>query len=442
MELNNPWGHVSGRWVLCVLLATLLAGSACVPRRDRRAPPPPPAVPAVDVDAADAPPPAEDPAPQPRALPTLEGEPGIRVLVDRGALLSLRLLNPGRTDDGVVIAPGAQAVRPSGDDAIALTGARRPLPGPQVVIRFRGAGPHFRAGPGGRSFAGDLVVVRTGNAVAIVEEVGVEAYLLGVIAKEVEPDWPLEALKAQAVAARSYATAQWMRRHERPWQLDASELVDMAYAGHVAEPHVRLATAVTQTRGDLLLVAGQPLPAFFHAASGGFTSDIAHVWPHRRLPDGVTLLTDAMPPGPDPWAAHGARIAPERLGAWRYRITYAELERRLRARDLDCGRVERVRIAERTPTGGRVTRVVITGSSATRTISAHALRMACGSTELKSTLWTDFRYSATALVIEGRGYGHGVGLPQASAWAMASAGKRATQILQRYYPGAVVARRW
>jgi len=190
---------------------------------------------------------------------------------------------------GVSDRPGAVAVRLSGD-RFALTGIPVLLAGTEVRLRFTpGGGASFtlRDGAGGRrSYAGDLVLVRHQGRLAVVEELPMERYLHGVIEKEVEPDWPLEALKAQAVAARSYATSKWMERHDQPWQLDASEQVDMAYAGYVARPHVRLSTAVEQTRGNLLWFAEQPLPAFFHAASGGHLADIRHVWPRRRCADG------------------------------------------------------------------------------------------------------------------------------------------------------------
>ncbi|MDA3961009.1 MAG: SpoIID/LytB domain-containing protein [Planctomycetota bacterium] len=435
---------VSAGLAVLLLGLVLATTSACAARQRGVAKPTPPArsyeaPPRATVEPVA--PVAADPAPQPRQLPPLRGEPQVRVLLDRGDLVSVRLLSPGRSADGTHIAVGAQAVRRQGT-GFTMTGARQGVAGPVAVIEFDGPGPHFKAGRNGHSFAGDLVLIQHEQGIAVAEQLGMEAYLRGVIEKEVEPDWPLEALKAQAVAARSYATAKWLERSDRPWQLDASEQVDMAYAGFVAKPHVRLQTAVKQTRGDLLIFANQPVPAFFHAASGGYTEDVTYVWPERRMPDGVTKPAPAMPAGRDPWSVRGEKVAPQRLGAWQFRISFTELATRLRKRGLDFGVITRIRIAEQDSASARARSVDITGSKHTGRISAHALRMACGSTKVKSTRWTSFRFSDTALVIDGRGYGHGVGMPQASAWAMARDGKLAPDILRQYYAGATLSRKW
>jgi stage II sporulation protein D len=432
----------------CLLVGVAsLASQACQPRErpaltssSRPAPAPAPVeAPVVQPEAF-----AVVEAPQRRQLPPLQGEPTVRVLLERRELVALRFLRSAQ-GPGLQLEPGAKAVRSDGQSFV-ITGLPRPVAGPELVLRFQpGAGPSFTLpGPGNavRPFAGDLVLRIDAGRIAVIEDLPMESYLHGVIQKEVEPDWPLEALKAQAVAARSYATAMWMERHASPWQLDASEQVDMAYACFVEKPHVRLSTAVDQTRGNLLWFADQPLPAYFHAASGGYVEDIRHVWPQRTCPDGITAPGPAMPSRPDPWALRGERVAPQRLGAWSFRITYQELGEKLAARKLDFGQVHRIRVVEQDPVSGRARSVDITGSRLTGRISAHALRMACGSTRVKSTLWTSFRFSDTALVIEGRGYGHGIGLPQASAWAMAQGGELASTILRQYYSGASLVKKW
>lgn len=427
-----------------VLTAALLV-SACVARAA------PPAMDRVQADLPIAPAPAKStdeqhptsaPAPQPRPLPVLDREPQLRVLLARGEALSVQLLRPALLPEGGSIGPGTISLLRRGD-GMQVTGLARPVTD-WLVLRFPPAPePSFALVDAGRRlFGGDLALRVHGQELVLCEEIGMEAYLVGVLAREVEPDWPLEALKAQAVAARSYATAMWSERQDRPWHLDADHVVDMAYAGYLAQPHPRLATAIAQTRGDLLLVAGQPLTAFFHAASGGVSEDIAAVWPARRLPDGVTPFGDAFARGPDIWAEAGERVAPKRLGRWRVALPWSELQEALAKRQLaPPGGLQRLEVIEGSP-AGRVRRLRLIGDQGSREISAVALRMAVGPGRLKSTLWTRVVPTPEALVIEGRGFGHGVGLPQASAWAMATAGRQAPEILARYYPGARLARRW
>ena len=294
-----------------------------------------------------------------------------------------------------------------------------------------------------RELAGSLRLRLERDRVLVIEQEGLDTYLTGVLAKEVQPEWPLEALKAQAVAARSYAAARYLTRHDQSWQLDASEQVDMAYAGHVARVHPNLATALAQTRGQLLWFRDQPLPAFFHAASGGHGEAVDAVWPERRTPDGKHGLAQAMPAVRDPWDAAGRAVAPQRLGPWKAALPLDELRRLLvAAGHRDPGAIRGARLMGKDPGSGRARQVRIDGALGALDLAAHQLRMAVGSTRIRSTLWRDFRIDAGQLIVQGHGYGHGVGLPQASAWAMARDGRLAGEILRLYYPGAALVRRW
>ena len=430
--------------VLFILVGLVISGTCSACRlRERAGPvtPPPLRTPRPVAPPAPEPPVTTAPAAattgEPAThLPSLTSEPRLRILLARGDGPLVALLRPGRTAAGERIPAGTYTARltPAGPQLGTVALGDEPL-------RFaKGAGATFRIGQ--RSFAGDLTLRPFKNTVAVCEVQKMETYLRGVLAKEVEPDWPLESLKALAVAARSYAAARWMARHRFAWHLDASEQVDMAYAGWVADPHPRLATALAQTRGDCLWYADQPLPAFFHAASGGHTEAVSAVWPERRTPDGATPLDPAMPDRVDPWDEAGRAVAPRRLGAWKVELPLAQIAEKLRAASKDVGRLTDIRITSMDRDRSRCRRLRVRGSSGQIDLSGHQFRMAMGSTLVKSTRWRDFRIVGDRLIIQGHGYGHGVGLPQASAWAMARAGKQAPEILAFYYAGADLRRRY
>lgn len=372
-------------------------------------------------------------APPPRALPPIQGEPEIRLLVAQGARVEARLLRPAL----VMGSPEVRAstiVATANGDMVVIDGAHATEP----RYEFAPGGANFQVG--GRKFGGALVLVARGNAVHALEVLPLERYLEGVLAREVAADWPAASLEAQAIAARSYALAQWMRRYDEPWHLAANEVADMAYAGRVDRPDPRYAEAIEATRGQVLVFAGQPLPAYFHACSGGYTEDHGAVWPERRCPDGVTDPGPAMPAAPDPFALAGTAVAPARLGAWSTSISVGELADKLGAAGTPVGAITQVRIASRSGQRARTVRIEHTGG--TTELGAHALRMAIGPRLVKSTLWTRFELGPSGLAIEGQGFGHGVGLSQASAWAMARDGHDAGAILDAFYPGASRSRMW
>ena len=118
-----------------------------------------------------------------------------------------------------------------------------------------------------------------------------------------------------------------------------------------------------------------------------------------------------------------------------------ELARRLRAAGIAVD-VPVDRRCDYDPISGRARRVHLRHGGRETAISAHGLRMALGPGVVRSTLWDQCLLENGELRISGRGYGHGVGLPQASAWAMAREGQLAPAILQTYYAGAALRRRW
>ena len=125
-----------------------------------------------------------------------------------------------------------------------------------------------------RSYRGQISVAVTGQKLDAVNIVGLEQYLQGVVAQEMPSAWPDEALKAQAVAARSYALAH--RLSGKAFDLYA-DVRSQVYGG-IAGESVRTTAAIQATKGQVLLWEGKPIDALFHSTSGGATLDAAEVF--------------------------------------------------------------------------------------------------------------------------------------------------------------------
>lgn len=431
------------------LVLVLLSLLACV-RSTAIAPSPPSQSgrPATAAAATASGPVAPLPLAAPR-WPALDREPELGVMLQRGATLRVRLLLPHRLADGRELPAGSIDISAAGEG---FRIAGRVVAEPRCELAAVGSGRTFSID--GVTCSGRLRLARQRDAVEVIEVVGLETWLAGVLPAEMNPRWPVEALAAQAIVARSYAAARWQTRAGQAWHL-LRGTADVAYDG-AEPPSAEVAEAIRKTRGELLIHGGQAILARFHACSGGRTEDSAALWPDATLVDGRTPLARFMRPVDDPASVEGARGLnwTRTHQQWRAAFRLDELSDRLgtwsradRSRPR-IGAVRAVAIAA-TTASGRVARVTVThkGPDGERSdeLSGFEFRLAVGANQLRS-LWWEKAVMASArggqFVVEGRGFGHGVGLPQVSAWGLASDGISGEDIVARYYPGTTLARMW
>ena len=280
----------------------------------------------------------------------------------------------------------------------------------------------------GRAYRGVIEIRRTAEGrVTAVNEVGLEAYLYGVIKAEIDPKWPAEAVKAQAVAARTLAVERLnaSRTHPAAAGYDLPATTDaQVYLGVAAEDPAA-AAAVDATRGRVVTYRGLPIFAAYHSNSGGHTEDSENVWgtiyPYLR---GV----------PDPYA----------LGApsawWSARLPVSEVAARLRRGGVEVPPLSGVLPGRMTPWGRAITVRLLGSDGETREINANRFRLLVGSEVVRSTMFTISRQGED-LEVAGRGAGHGVGLDQWGARALALAGFTSDQILKYYYTGVAIEQR-
>ncbi len=273
---------------------------------------------------------------------------------------------------------------------------------------------------GDRSYPGDLLLVPAEQGVLLVLETDVESYLPGVLAGELTADFPPAALRAQAVASRTYALqAREARAARRPFDLadDQTSQVDRGLPGPRGEP---FRAAVRATRGMVLLYRGRLLPAYFHSTCGGHTASAAEVFGGPLVPPLAGVPCEYC--------------RASRLFRWERRLPLETVRRALGL----PGPIRSVTVSRR-DRGGRALAFRFRAPDPVD-LPAATVRRKLGPGVLYSTLILRLETTDTELVLSGGGWGHGVGLCQMGALGMARAGAAAGDILRHYYPAADLVR--
>ena len=268
----------------------------------------------------------------------------------------------------------------------------------------------------GRTYRGTFARLDDGR---IVNVVPLEAYLYGVVPHEMSPGWPLAALCAQAICARTYVLARSDPRKE--YDLVPSEL-SQVYQG-MSEESPAGSEAVDATAGAVLTFARNFAQVAYSSCCGGHTEASFEAWGSAPLPylGGVVCRYCTASPN--------------------YRWT-AEIESDAVAQAFTTalgplGSLTGLRIGARDGSG-RARSFELVADRGTSTVRGTAFRLAVGARTLRSLLVTDLRKLGNSFAFSGGGLGHGVGLCQWGARGMAQTGASAAQILALYFPGTLV----
>lgn len=255
------------------------------------------------------------------------------------------------------------------------------------------------------------------KGILVVNQLPLEDYLVGLINCEISSAWPINAVKAQAIIARTYAVNRKKARITAPYHLESS-VIDQVYEGCLIEDS-RARRAVLETAGEVLTFGGAVIQAFYHSSCGGRTEDSENVW-------GASL---AYLKGVD---CQYCLTSPSGT-AWEYKISLKDLEEKLRLGghkisglyDIKAGTVN---------SRGRLKNVSLLALKGSCTISGEQLRKAVGYGVIKSTRFT-LKNTKNEISFSGSGNGHGVGLCQWGAKQRALDGFDSGEILSYYYPG-------
>jgi stage II sporulation protein D len=260
----------------------------------------------------------------------------------------------------------------------------------------------------GFALRGTVDLKATEGGILVVNAIPLEDYLAAVLGGEMPPQFPAEALKAQAVAARTYAVSRKIDMYGKPYHLGATVLSQVYGGANREDPRTR--AAVDATAGEVLTYDMQPIEAYFHASCGGQTES-GRTALGRDLP---YLKAVDCPCGHDP-STH-----------WTLSLT----ETQLKKVKLDT---EKLKVRTRSQTG----RAVSLGDGK-RTVDAVTFRQVLGYDQVKS-LWFSVTSSGDddgTVKLTGRGLGHGAGMCQFGSRMLAEDGWDYLQILAHFYPGA------
>jgi len=271
----------------------------------------------------------------------------------------------------------------------------------------------------GKKFRGTFIIKKKKGELLLINNVGLSRYLYGVLPAEVPPGWHSEALKAQAVAARTFAVNKKINNKNKDYDLNCTVL-SQVYKGLDIE-HEQTNRAVDKTEGEIISYRGKVIQAFFHANSGGKTASSEEVW------GGKLNYLKAVD---DRYAERGSHYT------WEISMPPSEISEALSKKGIETGEIYEIKVMDRSESG-RVGKMNIVGSSGRKILKGKNFRSCLGVNNLRSTNF-DVTRDGGAFLFKGYGWGHGVGLSQEGAKEMAERGRSYKDIITHFYPGTKV----
>lgn len=264
----------------------------------------------------------------------------------------------------------------------------------------------------------------------IKKNIKLEEYLAGVVAAEMEPTWPENALAAQAILARTFTMENIKaQRVKKLHGTDASTDIEEFQAYNPSRINDKVRQAVASTRGQVITYRGDYVKGWFSACDGGISA---------TAQEGLDYTKE-----PTPYIRAGAEdgclaeTVPENQ-YWRVEVPLQQVRAAVqKISGADPGNITAVNIVEKGPSG-RATKIQL-GSA---TVSGPNLRLALGSDKVRSMLITSAQVQGNNLVLEGKGFGHGVGLCQWGAKKLALEGKTPQEIIKFYYKDVDIQKLW
>jgi stage II sporulation protein D len=338
----------------------------------------------------------------------------------------------------------------SGNTVVATSPAGRAYSSAGTPLRLQPAANGF-VQIGDRRYRGEMLLRRAGNdRITLINVLEMEQYLLGVVPYEIgRPANALEAIKAQAIAARTYAIGGMGSRNALGFDF-YSTVADQVYGGITGEDTM-VSRAVRETRGEIITYQGEPIIAYYSSTCGGRTAAIAEVWPWRNGRPYLQSRSDMTPDGQTAYCQSSNRF--------RWKVTWSEdslrhvlqntLGGRLNNPDFRIQRIDNVQVTGTTPSG-RAEAINITADGNNYRIPADSIRWVLRptvNTSLNSSLIFELHalsqgpnQPVTRLEVAGGGWGHGVGMCQVGAIGRARAGQSYREILTAYYSGVEISR--
>lgn len=260
-----------------------------------------------------------------------------------------------------------KTVSSSGSVSVSASGGKLQVAGKKLSMPVRVTSSSPIAWNANR-YRGDIIFKRSSKGFCVGNDIDIEQYICGVLESEISPGWHIEALKAQAVIARTYALKSRGAKGG-PFEI-CSSTSSQLYKG-IGKGHSTFAKAVAETKGLILRWNGAPASTFYHSDSGGMVTSAAAVWG-----------------GNVPYLKARAEIVNYKSpkSEWQTTLTMSYIGQRLSKKGLGVGELKSIRPIARDESG-RVMSLEVKGSGGTKKISGSKFRFAVGSDKIKSTLF-------------------------------------------------------
>ncbi|MCS7180940.1 MAG: SpoIID/LytB domain-containing protein [bacterium] len=269
------------------------------------------------------------------------------------------------------------------------------------------------------TFGENCIYVRVldGNNIRIIE---LEEYIAGVVAKEMGENWPIEALKAQAVVSRTYLIWQ-LERNKKNRTYDIENSVFTQLYGDCKSQKIK--TAVLETKGEILTDEnGKIVPVFFHACSGGITTNPSEVW-KGKYPFDYSVID---PYSEDSIYSNWEKEIPKKYISKIFKDDIEKIE------IIEKDKTGRVKLLKMITKNGKF--IYLNGNEFRLNINQNTSNCFSDKFLIPSTLF-EIEDKGDSIVFMGKGYGHGVGMSQHGAKKMAEIGFSYKDILNFYFSG-------
>ena len=274
----------------------------------------------------------------------------------------------------------------------------------------------------GVPYRGDIELHNIVGVINVVNVIAMNDYLKGVVPCETPATWPIEALKAQAVAARTYCYYHINTGGQNTlYTLDAT-VRSQVYKGFSAEKP-ESSRAVDETDGVIITENNKPIIAYFHSTCGGVTIKNNYVWSGAGL--------DYLKGTKCGYCGKSPHFT------WEQKLSLDEITKAVRVKYKNVDKITRISFIKK---DSRVTEIKLFYNSGSMRMSGNDFRLMFQPQVIKSLYFTSQKEGESGLLLKGRGYGHGVGMCQWGAKGMADSGLGYKDILSHYYNSVKVAK--
>lgn len=305
------------------------------------------------------------------------------------------------------------------------------------------------------TYRGNFKIIFKKNFLTLVNQINVEEYLYGVLPSEMPPSWDMEALKTQAVAARTY-TFEHLGRHKKDGFDLCAQQHCAVYRG-ISGENDRTNKAVDDTRGEILYGSNYKiLQTFYSLSCGGHTTDIYDAWGFK-LCSSLKGVLDGRSNLNNKWKFP---LSPYYLEEWvkQFPDVYCKVEgnyepffRWIRYLDsdtlqfyvkkkYDIGKIKEIKPMKRAKSGA-IVKLYIKGEKGSEVVNFDTIRLILGKIRSNVIKW-EYRKDSNGYIrdiyIYGAGWGHGIGMCQRGTLGMSKEGKKYNEILYHYFPGSYI----